>query len=63
MAKNLNWDNFWDNFEAIYLEDASFSEKQVSFKLQVIFSANFRLKAKKLLEPFLRKISKCLILG
>ena len=45
MAKNLNWDNFWDTFEAIYLEDASFSEKQVSFILQVIFSANFRLKA------------------
>ena len=29
---------FFDDFEAKYLEIANFSEKQVSFKLKVIFS-------------------------
>ena len=46
---------FFDDFEVIYLQIANFSEKYVSF------STNFRPKTKKSLEPFLRKISKCLI--
>ena len=44
----------------------TFREKQVSFKLKVIFSANSGqnlLQAKNLLEPLLRKTSKCLVLG
>ena len=35
---------FFDDFEAKYLEIAHFSEKQVSFKLKVIFSSNVRPK-------------------
>ena len=47
---------FLDDFEVKYF--------QISFKLKVIFRTNFRLKTKKnQLEPFLKKISKCLILG
>ena len=48
MAENLNLGNFFDDFEAKYLEIANFSKKQVSFKLKVIFSANFRPKIKKI---------------
>ena len=33
---------FFDHFEVKYLKIAIFSEKQVSFKLKVIFSTNFR---------------------
>ena len=54
---------FFDDFEVKYLQIANFSEKQVSFKLKVIFSTNFRPKTKKSFEPFWRKISKYLILG
>ena len=55
---------FFDNFEVKYLQIAHFSQKKVSLKLKVIFSTNFRPKTKKKsLETFLRKISKCLILG
>ena len=39
---------FFDKFEAKYLETASFSEKQVSFKFKVLFSTNFRPKTKKI---------------
>ena len=38
--------NFFDDFEAKYLETAK-QEKQVSFKLKIIFSTNFRPKIKK----------------
>ena len=38
---------FFDDFEAKYLEIVKFIEKQVSFKLKVIFSTNFRPKTKK----------------
>ena len=54
---------FLDDFKAKYLEIPNFSEKYVSFKLKFIFSTNFRPKTTKLLEPVVRKISKCLILG
>ena len=55
---------FFGDFEAKYLEIAKFSETQVSVKFKVIFITNFSgQKRKKSLEPFLRKISKCLILG
>ena len=37
----------FDDFEVRYLKIANFSEKQVSFKLKVIFSTNFRPKNKK----------------
>ena len=56
MTKNLNLGNFFDSFEDKYLQIANFSGKYVSFKLKVILSANA-------LTPFLRKISKYLILG
>ena len=39
---------FFDDFEVKYLQIANFSEKQVSFKLNVIFSTNFRPKTKKI---------------
>ena len=39
---------FFDNFEAKYLQIANFSEKQVSLKLKVIFSTNFRPKTRKI---------------
>ena len=39
---------FFDDFKVKYLEIVSFSEKQVSFKLKVIFSTNFRPKTKKI---------------
>ena len=32
---------FFDNFEVKYLQIANFSEKQVSFKLKVIFSTKY----------------------
>ena len=54
---------FLEDFEVKYLQITNFSEKQVSFKLKVIFSTNFRPKTKKSLELFLRKVWKCLILG
>ena len=54
---------FFDHFKVKYLQIANFSEKQVSFKLKVIFILTSGQKPKKLLEPFLRRISKCLILG
>ena len=38
---------FLDDFEVKYLEIAIFSEKLVLFKLNVIFSTNFRPKTKK----------------
>ena len=38
---------FFDDFEVKYFQIAKFSEKKVSFKLKVIFSTNFRPKAKK----------------
>ena len=71
-AKSRKWPktSIWaffflfDDFEAKYLPIANFSEKQVLFKLKVIFCTNFRPKSKKKsLESFLRKIIKCLILG
>ena len=62
--KSSIWAIFLGDFEAKYLEFAKFSEKQVSFKFKVIFSTNFSgQKRKKSLEPFLIKMSKCLILG
>ena len=48
---------FSDDFEVKYLQIANFSEKQVSFKLKVIFNTNLGQKPKKPLLPFLRKIS------
>ena len=54
---------FFDNFEAKYLEIANFSEKQISVKLKVYLVLISSQKPKKLLQQFLRKISKCLILG
>ena len=62
-GQKLQFGQFFDDFEVKYLQIANFSEKQVSFKLKVIFSINLGQKPKKSLEPVLRKISKCLILG
>ena len=46
---------FLDDFEAKYLEFANFSEKQVSFKLKVIFSTKFRRKNKKIVRAVFEK--------
>ena len=55
MAKNLNLGIFFDDFEVKYLQIANFSEKQVSFKLKVIFSTNFRPKTKKIVRAVFEK--------
>ena len=46
---------FFDDFEVKYLQIANFSEKQISFKLKVIFSTNFRLKTKKIVGAIFEK--------
>ena len=46
--------NFFDDFEAKYLETAK-QEKQVSFKLKIIFSTNFRPKIKKIVRSVFEK--------
>ena len=46
---------FFYDFEVKYLQIANFSEKQVSFKLKVIFSTNFRPKTKKLVTTVFEK--------
>ena len=46
---------FFDDFEVKYLQIANFSEKQVSFKLKVIFSTNFRPKTKKIIRAVFEK--------
>ena len=46
---------FFDYFQAKYLEIANFSEKQVPFKLKVIFNINFRLKTKKIVRAGFEK--------
>ena len=46
---------FFDDFEVKYLQIANFSEKQVSFKLKVIFSTNFRPKTKKIVRAVFEK--------
>ena len=43
------------NFEVKYLQITNFSEKQVSFKLKVIFSTNFRPKTKKKVRAVFEK--------
>ena len=55
MAQNFNFGNFFDKFEAKYLKIPTFSEKQVSFKLKVIFSSNFRPKTKKIVQAVFEK--------
>ena len=49
-----NW-QFFDDFEVKYLEIANISDKQVSFKLKVIFSTNLRPKAKKIVRAVFEK--------
>ena len=46
---------FSDDFEVKYLQITNFSKKQVSFKLKVIFSTNFRLNAKKFVRAVFEK--------
>ena len=46
---------FFDDFEVKYLQIAIFFEKQVSFKLKVIFSTNFRPKTKKIFRAVFEK--------
>ena len=46
---------FFDDFEVKYLQIANFSEKQVSFKLKVIFSTNLRPKTKKIVRVVFEK--------
>ena len=44
-----------DDFEVKYLQIANFSEKQVSFKLKVILSTNFRPKTKNIVRAVFEK--------
>ena len=46
---------FFDDFEVKYLQIENFSEKEVSFKLKVIFSTNFRRKTKKIVTAVFEK--------
>ena len=46
---------FFDDFQVKYLQITNFSEKQVSFKLKVIFSTNFRPKTKKVVRAVFEK--------
>ena len=46
---------FHDEFEVKYLQIVIFSEKYVSFKLNVIFSTNFRHKTKKIVRAVFEK--------
>ena len=55
MTRNLNLDNFFDDFEVKFLQTSNFSEKQFSFKLQVICSTNFRPKTKKIVRAVFEK--------
>ena len=48
-------ENFFDDFEVKYLQIANISEKQVSFKLKVIFSTKFRPKTKKIARAVFEK--------
>ena len=59
-AKSRKWPktSIWaifDGFEIKYVQTANFSEKQVSFKLKVIFSTNFRPKTKKIVTTAFEK--------
>ena len=56
-------EQFFDDFEIKYLQIAIFSEKQVSFKLKVIFSANFRPKTKKIFRAVFEKSIKVSYFG
>ena len=40
-GQKLQFGQFFDDFEVKYLQIANFSEKQVSFKLKVIFSTKY----------------------
>ena len=58
MTKNLNLGNFFDDFEFKYLQVGRFSEKKkkkVLFKLNVIFSTNFRPKTKNIVRAVFEK--------
>ena len=46
---------FFDDFEVKYLQIANCSQKQVSFKLKVIFSTNVRPKTKKIVRAVFEK--------
>ena len=45
----------FDNFEAKYLKIENFSENQISFKLEVIFSTIFRPKIKNIVRAAFQK--------
>ena len=47
----------FDNFKIKYLKIENFSEKQVSFKLKVIFSTDFRPQTKKIVRAVFENIS------
>ena len=46
---------FFEDIEAIYLEIANFSQKEVLFKFKVIFSTNFRSKTKIIVRAIFEK--------
>ena len=55
MAKNLNLGIFFMISRSNISKITNFSEKQVSFKLKVIFSTNFRPKTKKIVRAVFEK--------
>ena len=46
---------FFDDFEVTYLQIENFAEKQVSFKLKVLFNKNFRPKTRKIVRAVFEK--------
>ena len=58
MAKNLNLGIFFMISRSNISKITNFSEKQVSFKLKVIFSTNFRRKTKKIVRAVFEKYIK-----
>ena len=57
MTKNINLGYFFEDFEFKYLQVGRFSEKKkkVLFKLNVIFSTNFRPKTKNIVRAVFEK--------
>ena len=54
-GQKLQFGQHFDDFEVKYLKIAIFSQKQVSFKLKVLFNTNFRQKTKKIVRAVFEK--------
>ena len=54
-VQKFQFGQFFDDFKVRYLPILTFSEKEVSFKLKVIFSTNFRPKTRKIVRAVFEK--------